>query len=82
MSGDLVRLEAIGEIPLPFGRARRYYLGMAQMVHGVDPANNEALAELERKSGPNNFFRAMAHKTRRTGELSEALRLHHGPRIA
>jgi uncharacterized peroxidase-related enzyme len=35
---------------------------MAQMVHGVDPANNEALAELERKTGPNNFYRAMAHK--------------------
>jgi len=32
------------------------------MVHGVDPANNEALAELERKTGPNNFYRAMAHK--------------------
>ncbi len=35
---------------------------MAQMVHGVDPANNEALAETERKTGPNNFYRAMAHK--------------------
>jgi uncharacterized peroxidase-related enzyme len=35
---------------------------MAQMVHGVDPANNQALAELERKTGPNNFYRAMAHK--------------------
>lgn len=35
---------------------------MGQMVKGVDPANNEALAELERKSGPNNFYRAMAHK--------------------
>ena len=32
------------------------------MVHGVDPANSEILAELERKTGPNNFFRAMAHK--------------------
>src|ERR1019366_3387826 len=35
---------------------------MGQMVKGVDPANNEALAELERKTGPNNFYRAMAHK--------------------
>jgi uncharacterized peroxidase-related enzyme len=35
---------------------------MAQMVHGVDPANNEALTELESKTGPNNFYRAMAHK--------------------
>src|SRR5580658_3625810 len=35
---------------------------MGQMVHGVDPADNEALAELERKTGPNNFYRAMAHK--------------------
>ncbi len=35
---------------------------MAQMVHGVDPANNETLAEIERKTGPNNFYRAMAHK--------------------
>jgi uncharacterized peroxidase-related enzyme len=36
---------------------------MAQMVHGLDPATNEPLAELERKTGPNNFFRAMAYKT-------------------
>ncbi len=57
--------------PLPFGRARRYYLGMAQMVHGVDPANNEALAELERKSGPNNFFRAMAYKPDVMGHFSK-----------
>jgi uncharacterized peroxidase-related enzyme len=35
---------------------------MGQIVKGVDPANNEALAELERKTGPNNFYRAMAHK--------------------
>lgn len=35
---------------------------MGQMVHGVDPANNTALAELEGKTGPSNFFRAMAHK--------------------
>jgi uncharacterized peroxidase-related enzyme len=35
---------------------------MAQMVHGVDPAVNETLAELERKTGPSNFYRAMAHK--------------------
>jgi uncharacterized peroxidase-related enzyme len=35
---------------------------MAQMVHGVDPANNETLTEIERKTGPNNFYRAMAHK--------------------
>jgi uncharacterized peroxidase-related enzyme len=35
---------------------------MAQMVNGVDPANNETLAEIERKTGPNNFYRAMAHK--------------------
>jgi len=32
------------------------------MVPGVDPATNEALAEIERKTGPNNFYRAMAHK--------------------
>lgn len=31
------------------------------MVHGVDPAGSEALAELERKAGPNNFYRVMAH---------------------
>jgi uncharacterized peroxidase-related enzyme len=35
---------------------------MGQMVHGVDPANNQALSELERKTGPSNFFEAMAHK--------------------
>jgi uncharacterized peroxidase-related enzyme len=35
---------------------------MGQMVKGVDPANNEALAELERKTGPNNFYRVIANK--------------------
>jgi len=35
---------------------------MAQMVHGVDPANNPALSALESKTGPNNFYRVMAHK--------------------
>ncbi len=35
---------------------------MAQIVTGVDPAACEPLAELERKTGPNNFFRAMAYK--------------------
>ena len=35
---------------------------MAQMVTGVDPANNQTLAEIESKTGPNNFYRAMAHK--------------------
>src|SRR5580693_3134274 len=35
---------------------------MGQMVQGVDPANNQALAEIERKTGPSNFIAAMAHK--------------------
>jgi uncharacterized peroxidase-related enzyme len=35
---------------------------MAQMVHGVDPANNATLAELEGKIGPSNFYRVMAHR--------------------
>jgi AhpD family alkylhydroperoxidase len=35
---------------------------MGQMVKGVDPANNEALAEIERKTGPNNFYRVLAQK--------------------
>jgi uncharacterized peroxidase-related enzyme len=35
---------------------------MAQTVHGVDPANNAALAELEGKTGPSNFYRLMAHR--------------------
>jgi uncharacterized peroxidase-related enzyme len=35
---------------------------MAQTVHGVDPANNAALAELEGKTGPSNFYRLMAWK--------------------
>lgn len=49
-------------LPLPFRPNQRYYLGMGQMVHGVDPAKNEALAEIERKTGPTNFFGTMAHK--------------------
>lgn len=61
-SARLQKMSSGKKAPLPFRLAQRYYLGMGQMVHGVDPANNEALAELERKTGPNNFYRAMAHK--------------------
>jgi uncharacterized peroxidase-related enzyme len=34
---------------------------MSQMVSGVDPAQNETLAQLESKTGPSNFYRVMAH---------------------
>jgi uncharacterized peroxidase-related enzyme len=35
---------------------------MGQIVSGVDPASNGTLSEVERKTGPNNFYRAMAHR--------------------
>jgi uncharacterized peroxidase-related enzyme len=35
---------------------------MTPIVAGLDPAHSEPLAALESKTGPNNFFRAMAHK--------------------
>lgn len=35
---------------------------MASIVKGVEPALNPLLAEIEKKSGPNHFFRVMAHR--------------------
>ncbi len=35
---------------------------MASTVKGVEPALNPLLAEIEKKSGPNHFFRVMAHR--------------------
>jgi uncharacterized peroxidase-related enzyme len=35
---------------------------MASIVKGVEPALNPLLAEIEKKSGPSNFFRVMAHR--------------------
>jgi uncharacterized peroxidase-related enzyme len=35
---------------------------MAIPVHERDTAGNESLAEIERKTGPSNFFRAMSHR--------------------
>lgn len=31
-------------------------------VKGIEPAQNAVLAEVEKKSGPNNFYRVMAHR--------------------
>ena len=35
---------------------------MAFTIKGVDPAHNPILAQIESKSGPNNFLRVMAHR--------------------
>lgn len=35
---------------------------MPYTIPSVEPAQNPTLAEIERKSGPNNFFRVMAHR--------------------
>lgn len=35
---------------------------MASIVKGVEPALNPVLAEIEKKSGPNHFFRVMANR--------------------
>jgi uncharacterized peroxidase-related enzyme len=35
---------------------------MALTIKGVEPARSEALAEVEQKTGPSNFFRTMAHR--------------------
>jgi uncharacterized peroxidase-related enzyme len=39
-----------------------YIEGMAYTIPGVAPAQNAALAEIEKKTGPSNFFRTMAHR--------------------
>ena len=31
-------------------------------IKGIEPAQNAVLAELEKKSGPSNFYRVMAHR--------------------
>ena len=35
---------------------------MAYTLKGVEPAINQPLADIEKKTGPNNFFRTMAHR--------------------
>jgi uncharacterized peroxidase-related enzyme len=35
---------------------------MATLVKNVEPTSNPALAEIEKKTGPSNFFRTMAHR--------------------
>lgn len=35
---------------------------MAYTIKGVEPGHNHVLAEIEKKSGPNNFLRVMAHR--------------------
>jgi uncharacterized peroxidase-related enzyme len=35
---------------------------MALTIKGVDPARNQALADVEKQAGPSNFFRTMAHR--------------------
>jgi uncharacterized peroxidase-related enzyme len=35
---------------------------MIVRTQGVDPAQNPVLAQIERKAGPSNFFRVMAHR--------------------
>ena len=35
----------------------------SQTLKGVDPAQNATLAEIESKSGTNNFYRMMAHRS-------------------
>ena len=35
---------------------------MPLTIRGVEPARNEALADIEKKTGPSNFFRTMAHR--------------------
>jgi uncharacterized peroxidase-related enzyme len=35
---------------------------MSSTIKGIEPAANEALAAIERKSGPSNFLRVMAHR--------------------
>ena len=35
---------------------------MASTVKGIEPALNPILADIEKKSGPNHFFRVMAHR--------------------
>jgi uncharacterized peroxidase-related enzyme len=36
---------------------------MTPPIKSVDPAHSPALAEIEKKIGPSNFFRTMAHRT-------------------
>src|ERR1700722_9214475 len=39
-----------------------YSEGMAHTIKGVEPGLNSAVAEIEKKSGTNNFARLMAHR--------------------
>src|SRR5580658_4661828 len=47
---------------IPLQPVDSYSEAMAYNIKGVDPEHNRVLAEIEQKSGPNNFLRVMAHR--------------------
>ena len=52
---------------------------MAQTLKGAEPALNPALAELEKKTGPSNFYRVMAHKPEAMQQFSALYKAVMGP---
>src|SRR5207248_1349990 len=63
-------------------RQRRSYIEcMAYTIPGVEPAQNAALAEIERKTGPNNFLRIMAHRPEAMREFNALYGTLMGPSV-
>ena len=52
---------------------------MATTIKGVEPANSPALAEIETKTGPSNFFRTMAHRPEAMQEFAKMYMALMGP---
>ena len=52
---------------------------MATTLKAVEPATSPALAELEKKTGPSNFFRTMAHRPEAMQEFARLYNSLMGP---
>jgi uncharacterized peroxidase-related enzyme len=54
---------------------------MAYTIPGVPPAQNAALAEIEQKTGPNNFYRTMAHRPEAMRDFAALYKTLMGPSV-
>ena len=54
---------------------------MAYTIPGIAPAQNAALAEIEKKTGPNNFYRVMAHRPEAMREFAALYKTLMGPGV-
>lgn len=52
---------------------------MALTIQGIDPSQNPALAEIEAKTGPSNFFRVLGHRPEAMQQVARLYQTIMGP---